>query len=119
MSNPIEHARDALAGRVDTEPVTVICSVCEREIPAHTARAIPAIGFMCPENVEPKCEPQRNIWDEIRDADAKDRQRRIDAIAEIIDRYDPNDADWSTPAHEIAAQVYAIAIDPTRIIERD
>lgn len=120
MSNPIEHARDALAGRVETEPNTVICDVCDREIPYVTARVIPAIGFMCPENVEPKCEPQRSIWDEIKDAEAKDKQRRIDSIVSLFEDACSDYADLGAlkpNLAEYAEKAYAIAIDPTRYIE--
>ncbi len=34
---------------------TVVCDVCEREIPKHTATAITGIGYMCPDGVQPPC----------------------------------------------------------------
>lgn len=115
MSNPIDHARAALAGDIEVPVMTVICDVCSREIPQHTARVIPAIGFMCPEGVEPKCEPQRSIWDEIKESNEKDRDRRIDAIQDLILNWDP---DYETSS-DIALKAYEIALDPTRYIERN
>jgi hypothetical protein len=85
MSTPeSERARDALAGRTEEPPVTVICNVCDREIPYATARAIPAIGFMCPENVEPKCSPQRSLADMVRESIEDQRNQKIRAIEEVI-----------------------------------
>lgn len=42
---------------------TVICDVCGREIPLATAREIPAIGYMCPED-DPDCKVD---WDAVRE----------------------------------------------------
>src|SRR5689334_23102654 len=84
MNNPVQHARDALAGRIEVEPPTVICEVCDREIDASTAWAIPAIGFMCPRGTK-DCKPQRSIWDEVRESDEYDKTRRIDSIIAVFE----------------------------------
>lgn len=82
----VDHLRAVLAGEDDhdDQPVTVVCDVCEREIPYTTARVIPAIGYMCPEGVEPKCEPQRSIWDVVADLNQQAHDALVEAVENMI-----------------------------------
>lgn len=115
MSNEqADLARRALAGEVPDAPVTVVCDVCARSIRWATARAIPGIGFMCPENAEPKCSPQRTLADMVRESTEQDKQARIDRIQQVI----VDCREDLVTIQRAAEAIYEIATDPAQTLFR-
>jgi hypothetical protein len=84
MNNPVEHARAALEGRIEVPAPSVVCEVCEREIPQATAHVIPGIGFMCPPDVDHICEPQRSLFDMVRDLQRQAHDATVEAVHHML-----------------------------------